>query len=54
MPEIMARVISLKYFWFLLILKVDISSDGKVLVTGSNVTTRSSSHVFKNFSIQPV
>src|SRR6476469_3949572 len=52
MPELTARAISLRYFWSLL--KVDISSDGKVQLTGSNVTTGSSSHAFNDFPMQPV
>ena len=52
MPELMARAISLRYLWSLL--KYDISTDGKVQLTGSNVTTGSSSQAFKDFPMQPV
>ena len=40
-PELMARAISLRYLWSLL--KFDTSTDGKVQLTDSNVTTGSNS-----------
>ena len=52
MPELMVRAISLRCLWSLL--KFDISTDGKVHLTGSNVTTGSSSQAFKDFPMQPV
>ena len=52
MSELMARAISLRYLWSLL--KLDISTDGKVQLTASNTTTGSSSQAFKDYPMLPV